>query len=157
MAKEGGNDGLPRVVKTSPIIRDSPQRDVPAQIESKARVVTKMKISVVYHSETGNTARMAQLVAAGCRRVSGVEVKCMSTEEADPNFLQNSAAVIFGSPTHDGTLSWQLKKFIREVGRETFAGKLGAVFVSQNWPGGGGGSFAEMSIIAVLLFKGMLV
>ncbi len=65
--------------------------------------------------------------------------------------------LIFGSPTHDGTLSWQLKKYFREVGRETIAGKLGAVFVSQNWPGGGGGSFAEMSIIAVLLIKGMLV
>jgi len=37
------------------------------------------------------------------------------------------------------------------------ARKLGGVFVSQNWPGGGGASFAEMSIIAAMLVHGMMV
>ncbi len=116
-----------------------------------------MKVSIIYHSETGNTAKMAELVSQGCLRVPEIETKCMSVEEMDDRFLEQSRAVIFGSPTHDGTLSWQLKKCIRDAGRETFAGKLGAVFVSQNWPGGGGASFAEMTIIAIMLVKGMLI
>lgn len=100
---------------------------------------------------------MAELVAQGCRKVPDIAVKLMSVDEIDEAFIEQSKAVIFGSPTHDGTYSWQLKKCIRDAGREVFAGKLGAVFVSQNWPGGGGGSFAEMSIIAMLLVKGMLI
>ena len=37
------------------------------------------------------------------------------------------------------------------------AGKLGGVFASQNWPGGGGASFAEMTMIAGMLVHGMLI
>ncbi len=100
---------------------------------------------------------MADLVPQGCLRVSDIEIKCMPVEEIDDQFLEQSRAVIFGTPTHDGTLSLQLKKCIRDAGRESFAGKLGAVFASQNWPGGGGASFAEMTVIAIMLVKGMLV
>ncbi len=40
-----------------------------------------MKIAIVYHSETGNTARMAELVAEGCRSVSeSVDVRPMTIE-----------------------------------------------------------------------------
>ena len=49
-----------------------------------------------------------------------------------------------------------MKKYLDTEPGE-LAGKLAGVFVSQNWPGGGGGSFAEMSIIAALLVHGMLV
>ena len=100
---------------------------------------------------------MADLVARGCLRVSDIEIKCMPVEEIDGQFLEQSRAVIFGTPTHNGTPSWQLKKCIRDASRETFAGKLGAVFASQNWPGGGGASFAEMTVIAIMLVEGMLV
>jgi NAD(P)H dehydrogenase (quinone) len=34
---------------------------------------------------------------------------------------------------------------------------LGGVFASQNWPGGGGGSFAELTMIAGMLVRGMIV
>ncbi len=70
---------------------------------------------------------MPDLVAQGCLRVSAIEIKCMAVEEIDDQFLEQSRAVIFGTPTHDGTLSWQLKKCIRDAGRESLAGKLGAV------------------------------
>ena len=116
-----------------------------------------MDISIIYYSETGNTAKMAELVAHGCERVPGANPRVMSLEEVDLPFIQGSAAVIFGSPTHGANLSWQLKRFLEELDRDLLAGKLGGVFVSQNWPGGGGASFAEMSIIDTLLVRGMLV
>lgn len=115
-----------------------------------------MKIAIVYHSETGNTERMAELVREGCLTIPGVEAKCMSIDAIDKAYVEAASAVIFGSPTYEGTCSWQMKRFL-DTGTEGLAGKLAGVFVSQNWPGGGGGSLAEISIIAALLVLGMIV
>ena len=115
-----------------------------------------MKVAVVYHSETGNTEMMAELVQRGCEQVGGVEARIMSVDEVDQDYLKETRAVIFGSPTYEGTCSWQMKKYLDTEPGE-LAGKLAGVFVSQNWPGGGGGSFAEMTIIAGLLVHGMLI
>jgi len=115
-----------------------------------------MDISIIYHSETGNTQKMAELVREGCLKVKGIEAKCMSIDNIDEAYVVKSTAVIFGSPTYEGTCSWQIKKFL-DTGPKDLARKLGGVFVSQNWPGGGGASFAEMSIIAAMLVHGMMV
>ena len=115
-----------------------------------------MKLSIVYHSETGNTLAMAELVAQGARNVEGVEVKLMTVDGPAVDYLSASKAVVFGSPTYEGTCSWQLKRFLDSC-PAPLGGKLAGVFVSQNWPGGGGGSFAEMSIIAGALVHGMIV
>ena len=115
-----------------------------------------MKIAIVYHSESGNTKMMADLVKEGCESVDGVEAQCMPIDAVDEDYVVDSKAVIFGSPTYEGTCSWQMKRFL-DTGPEGLAGKLAGVFASQNWPGGGGASFAEMSIIAGLLVLGMMV
>ena len=115
-----------------------------------------MKIAIIYHSETGNTQKMAELVREGCLTVPGIEAKCMAVDEVDEAYLAEAKAAIFGSPTYEGTCSWQMKKLL-DSGPGDLAGKLGGVFASQNWPGGGGASFAEMTIIAALLVHGMIV
>ncbi len=115
-----------------------------------------MKIAVIYHSETGNTQQMAELVGEGCRKVEGVEARCMGVGEVDDDYVTESSAVIFGSPTYMGTCSWQLKKYL-DSQPTGLADKLGGVFASQNWPGGGGGSFVEMTMIAAMLVHGMLI
>lgn len=116
-----------------------------------------MNISIIYYSETGSTAQMAALVAEGCGRVAGVDARRMSIDEVDLELVGRSSAVIFGTPTHGGNLSWQLKRFLEDLDQTALAGKLGGVFVSQNWAGGGGASFAELSVIASLLVRGMLI
>ncbi|HUU29631.1 MAG TPA: flavodoxin domain-containing protein [archaeon] len=115
-----------------------------------------IRIAIIYHSETGNTERMAQIVAEGCRSVEGVEVKLMRIDGVDDEYLSGSRAVILGCPNYEGSCSWQMKKFLDRPGLKV-AGKLGGVFVTQNWPGGGGGSFAEMVMIAGMLVRGMLI
>ena len=115
-----------------------------------------MKVAVIYHSETGNTRAMAELVCQGCQQVAGVEARCMSIDQVDAAFAEEARAIVFGSPTYEGTCSWQMKRYL-DTGPRGLAGKLGGVFASQNWPGGGGGSFAEMTMIAALLVHGMLV
>ena len=115
-----------------------------------------MKISIIYHSETGNTKKMADLIREGCLAVAGVEARCMSVDEVDDDYVEEASAVIVGSPTYEGSCSWQIKKYL-DTQPMGLVGKLGAAFVSQNWPGGGGASVAEMTIIAGLLVHGMLI
>lgn len=115
-----------------------------------------MKIAIIYHSETGNTKKMAELVQEGCLKVKGIEAKYMSIDDIDEAYVVESTAIIFGSPTYEGSCSWQMKRYL-DTGPRGLAGKLGGVFVSQNWPGGGGASFAEMTIIAGMLVLGMII
>ena len=115
-----------------------------------------MKIAIIYHSVSGNTKKQAELVAEGALSIEGTEVKTMSIDGADNGWIEESNAVIFGSPCYEGSCSWQMKKYL-DTPRVDFSGKLAGVFVSQNWPGGGGADFAEMTIIAAALVFGMLV
>ena len=115
-----------------------------------------MKIAVIYHSETGNTARMAELIQQGCEQVDGIEARRMSIDGIDNAFVEEAKAVLFGCPTYEGTCSWQMKKLLDTTAVD-LAGKLGGAFASQNWPGGGGADFAEMTLIAGMLVRGMLI
>jgi NAD(P)H dehydrogenase (quinone) len=114
-----------------------------------------MKISLIYHSDTGNTKRISEIIAEGARLGGVVEVRGMSIEEVDDSFVESSNAVILGCPTHRGSLSWQMKKWI-ETTKLKLAGKIGGVFVTENYIGGGA-DLAEIVLIAHLLVLGMLV
>jgi NAD(P)H dehydrogenase (quinone) len=114
-----------------------------------------IKIAVIYHSESGNTAKVAELIAAGARLNDGVEVRTMSVVEVDKDFVGDARAVILGTPTYAGSLSHQMKDWL-DTGRVKLADKLGAVFATENYLGGGADT-AEMALIGHLLVKGMVV
>lgn len=70
-----------------------------------------VKISVVYYSGYGHTKRMAEAVATG----AGANLIAI---DADGNLpedgweeLNASDAIVMGSPTYMGSVSWQFKKF----------------------------------------------
>ena len=69
------------------------------------------KIAVVFHSGYGHTKRMAESVAAG----AGAELIAIDAEgnltEVQWTTLAAADAIIFGSPTYMGSVSWQFKKF----------------------------------------------
>lgn len=115
-----------------------------------------MKISIVYHSESGNTKTVADLIAKGVSSVSDIEVKPMSITDIDEDFLSQSVAVIFGSPTYTGTFSHQMKKWMDTAALKRLEGKLGAVFATENYLGGGA-DIALMGMIGHLLVGGMIV
>ena len=69
------------------------------------------KVAVVFHSGYGHTQRMAQSVADGANAD-------LVTIDADGNLtedgwatLNEAGAIIMGSPTYMGSVSWQFKKF----------------------------------------------
>jgi NAD(P)H dehydrogenase (quinone) len=68
-------------------------------------------VAVVYHSGYGHTQRMAQAVAEG----SGGQLIAIDAEGNLPpggwEQLKAADAIIFGSPTYMGSVSWQFKKF----------------------------------------------
>ena len=69
------------------------------------------KIAVVFHSGYGHTLRMAQAVAQG----AGAQLVPIDAEGNLPadgwDTLNAADAIIMGSPTYMGTVSWQFKKF----------------------------------------------
>lgn len=69
------------------------------------------KIVVVFHSGYGHTQRMAQSVAEG----AGATLIAIDSEgnlpEGGWDALNDADAIILGSPTYMGSVSWQFKKF----------------------------------------------
>jgi NAD(P)H dehydrogenase (quinone) len=69
------------------------------------------RITVVYHSGYGHTQRMAQAVAEG----ANAELIAIDAEGNLPaggwEQLKAADAIIFGTPTYMGSVSWQFKKF----------------------------------------------
>lgn len=113
------------------------------------------KIAVLYHSESGNTKAMAELIAKGARK-TGCDAKTMEVNDLDLSYIEESMAVLFGSPTYYGTTSWQMKKLMDTISVK-LEGKLGAPFSSAAWQGGGGYELTEMALIAGMLIRGMLI
>ena len=114
-----------------------------------------MKLSIIYHSETGNTKSVAELVAKGAAKVEGVEAKSMHIDEVDEKFVQESKVAVLGTPIYGGMYSWQMKTWLHKGGVK-LTGKLGGVFATENFLGGGA-DFAEMALIGEMLVRGMVV
>ena len=69
------------------------------------------KIAIVFHSGYGHTQRMAQAVAEGAAgELITIDAEGNLTE-AQWATLAAADAIIFGSPTYMGSVSWQFKKF----------------------------------------------
>ena len=69
------------------------------------------KVAVVFHSGYGHTLRMAQAVAEGAgAELVGIDAEGNLTE-AQWATLNAADAIIMGSPTYMGSVSWQFKKF----------------------------------------------
>ena len=47
----------------------------------------KLKIAIIYHSESGNTQKVAQTIAEGAKVRDDIEVKPMSITEVDEAFI----------------------------------------------------------------------
>lgn len=119
-----------------------------------------MKLSIVYVSKTGNTETLARFIAAGAESVEQTEVRLfnlLDENAMDKDFVNDSAAVVFGTPTYVGNMSWQMKKWFDTEWSVKLGGRLGGVFATENAPYGGGAELAMMTLINHMLVKGMLV
>mgnify|MGYP001599603877 CR=1 FL=1 len=86
-----------------------------------------MIITIVYDSGYGHTERVAKYLAQGASEVAGTDVKaiCVNDGLTDWERLENSDAIIFGSPTYNGLISAKLKQFFEDSTK--------AAWTQQKW------------------------
>lgn len=87
------------------------------------------KVAVVFHSGYGHTANLAEAVFSGVASVAGINAEkiAISVEgeisAADWESLDRADAIVFGSPTYMGSVSWQFKKFADTSSKAWFSQK----------------------------------
>lgn len=115
-----------------------------------------MKAAVLYFSKGGHTKKMAEAVAEGMRMVAGVQAEIFPLDSIDAEFLKESKAVVFGTPTYYANTCWQVKKWFDESWETDLSGKLGGAFATADYAQGGA-DVALQTVLSHLLVKGMLV
>ena len=115
-----------------------------------------MKITILYFSKTGHTKEMANVIANGMRKIPNIEVGVFDINNIDDDFLFESKAVVFGTPTYYASTCWEIKKWFDESNKYNLEGKIGVVFSTAHYAQGGA-DIAILTIITHLLVKGMLV
>lgn len=115
-----------------------------------------MKLSIIYFSRTGTTKEMAHHIAKGMKEAADIDVAIFSIDAIDYDFLSESKAVVFGTPTYYANTCWQIKKWFDESYKVKLGGKLGAVYATCDYIQGGPDT-AILTIINHLMVKGMLV
>ena len=117
------------------------------------------RILVLYHSQGGHTKMMADLVGEGAASLPDTEVRLKSVGEAVANDIVWCDGVALGSPTHMGTIAWEMKQWWDVTAQPLWPkieGKLGCAFTSS---GGlaGGGELTCLALQIVLMNYGFLV
>lgn len=100
------------------------------------------KLSIIYHSKTGNTQLLADAVYRGAQQETSIQVALIQARNAAIDQLLTSDAVIFGTPENFGYMSGALKDFFDRTYYEVEAavGELNipyAVFISAGNDGRG--------------------
>jgi multimeric flavodoxin WrbA len=82
------------------------------------------KILIVYHSQTGNTEKMAHAVAEGARGIEGVDVILKKAADATLDDLLTADGFALGTPENFGYMSGMVKDFFDR----TYSGAQEKVF-----------------------------
>ena len=112
---------------------------------------------VVYYSRSGNTKKMAQVIAEGMNEAQ-LPTECKSVEKVKADELRSYDAIVLGSPTYYGHMAGPLKELIDETVcfHGALDGKVGAAFSSAANIGGGNET-TVMGIIEAMLISGMII
>jgi NAD(P)H dehydrogenase (quinone) len=115
------------------------------------------RIAVLFYSRTGNTKKMAELIAEGVK-AAGADAVLKPVGETEPAELLDYDGIVIGSPTYYGSMAWEVKKLLDESvayhGR--LDGKVGAAFASAANIGGGNET-TVLAIVQSMLIHGMIV
>lgn len=115
------------------------------------------KVLVTYYSRSGNTEKMARMIADGLV-IRDLAVDLKKVDEVDIDTLPTYDGFIVGSPNYFGTMAWPVKKFIDESVKyfKKLDGKAAAAFTSEGMIGGGGDTVV-LDILKAFLIHGCIV
>jgi len=123
-----------------------------------------VNILIVFHSDYGNTKKMAEAIAAGARATGlARDIVSRTADEARLEDLCGADVIFFGTPVHMGSMAWPMKKLIDQAGKlwmeGGLEGKVGGVFATGGGFGNAGGG-VETTMVALhahFLEQGMIV
>jgi NAD(P)H dehydrogenase (quinone) len=110
-----------------------------------------VRVLVAYDSLTGNTAKMAEGVAAGARPVPGVVVVLKPVDKVTKEDLEKADGIILGCPTYYGTMPGRMKVVIDDWSwklKVDFTDKVGGAFAT----GGGQAGGKEFVLVSLMMF-----
>ncbi|MFC1594027.1 flavodoxin family protein [Candidatus Omnitrophota bacterium] len=115
------------------------------------------KALVLYFSSSGNTKKMAELVADGVKK-EGVDVELRDVEKTQAEDLQKFDTILIGSPVYYGSMAYQIKQLIDEsvAFHGSLDGKIGGAF-SSSANVGGGNETTVLDILNAMLIHGMII
>jgi multimeric flavodoxin WrbA len=105
---------------------------------------------IVYHSQSGNTARLASAVEEGASRILSISVSKLPAGHVSSELLVSCRVLVLCSPEYFGYMAGAMKDLFDrtyEVAREHTAGKSYAVVISA----GNDGTGALAAIERILL------
>jgi NAD(P)H dehydrogenase (quinone) len=100
--------------------------------------MSSVKVSVVFYSGYGHTAKVANHVANGARKFKGAEVHLIDLnllDDAGWATIDSSDAIIFGAPTYMGSIASKMKEFIEKASgrwaKQEWKDKIAAGFTNS--------------------------
>ena len=116
------------------------------------------RILIIYHSQTGNTQKMAESVARGSESINNVRVVLKRASEATLKDLMECDGLALGSPEYFGYMAGIIKDFFDRTynearGRKEVFKKPYVVFISAGNDGSGALSSIERICIGYQLKK----
>lgn len=70
------------------------------------------KLLIIYHTQTGNTERLAQAVLMGAQEMEDVDVRFLRAFDADLEDLLWADGLLIGTPENFGYMSGAIKDFL---------------------------------------------
>jgi len=123
-----------------------------------------MRILIAFHSDYGNTEKMACAITAGIKAVQATaKISLKKAADTLPEDLREADVIIFGTPVHMGAMAWQMKKLVDDCAKlwmeNALEGKVGGVFATGGGFGGAGGGveLTMASLHSNFLEHGMIV
>ena len=103
-----------------------------------------MNIAIIFDSYDQHTEKMATAMAEGAQ-AAGAEVRCKPAKDTTAEDLTWAGGIALGSPTHMGSMGWEMKQLIDRVFsglwmKNALVGRVGAVFNTGGSGGAGGAS-----------------
>ena len=116
-----------------------------------------VRILIAYHSETGNTEKLAASVREGAASVAGAAVTLRKVADVTDDEIRGADGIVLGTPVQWGNLSAAAKRFLDRVGEvlgkagKTYGeGRTAGVFCTAGSPANGQ-EMARLGAIAAFL------
>jgi NAD(P)H dehydrogenase (quinone) len=136
---------------------------VSASVSAGDSAAAAVKVLVAYHSQSGNTERMAEAVVEGAKSLPGTMVVLRRVAQVTADDLFSSDAIVVGSPVYWSNMSGEVKTFFDNwqfkfgvFPEFKMKNKVGAAFATGGQVSSGK-EVTMLSILAAMLGNQMIV